>query len=162
MVLKLDQLIFHCLILTEKFHCCCTLSLLRRFFRRHWPELPDIFLKRAKVFSIIAKLATNFQSVFNLHLLWFYKKWVDFFQYSGNVSWFLTVSSQFPLCFHNLCTVSCKYSDAASGWAEWALAHPEFGRSVNPITTREADYAHHITTSPPGFENPAASLHINT
>ena len=38
-----------------------------------------------------------------------------------------------------------------------ALAHPEFGTSVNPITTRGADYAHHITASPPGFENPAAS-----
>ena len=48
----------------------------------------------------------------------------------------------------------------ASGWAEWALAHPEFGSSVNPITTMGggADYAHHITASPPGFENPAASL----
>ena len=27
-------------------------------------------------------------------------------------------------------------SDAASGWAGWTLAHPEFGSSVNPITTR--------------------------
>ena len=27
-------------------------------------------------------------------------------------------------------------SDAASGWAEWALAHPEFWSSGNPITTR--------------------------
>ena len=50
------------------------------------------------------------------------------------------------------------YSDAASGWARWALAHPEFGSSVNPITTRGADYAHHITSRTPGFENPAASL----
>ena len=48
--------------------------------------------------------------------------------------------------------------DAASGWAGWALAHPEFGSSVNPITTRGADYTQHITASPPGFENPAASL----
>ena len=48
----------------------------------------------------------------------------------------------------------------ASGWAGWALAHLEFGSSVNPITTRGggADYAHHITASPPGFENPAAAL----
>ena len=52
------------------------------------------------------------------------------------------------------------YSAAASGWAEWALAYPEFGRSVNPITTRGADYAHHITASPPGFENPAAALNL--
>ena len=50
------------------------------------------------------------------------------------------------------------HSAAASGWAGWALAHPEFGSSVNPITTRGADYAHHITASPPGFENPAAAL----
>jgi len=49
-------------------------------------------------------------------------------------------------------------SAAASGRAGWALAHPEFGSSVNPITTRGADYAHHITASPPGFENPTASL----
>ena len=49
-------------------------------------------------------------------------------------------------------------SDAASGWAEWALVHLEFGSSVNPITTKGADYAHHITVSPPGFKNPAASL----
>ena len=51
-----------------------------------------------------------------------------------------------------------KYSAAADGWAGWALGHPEFRSSVNPITTRGADYAHHITASPPGFENPAASL----
>ena len=50
-------------------------------------------------------------------------------------------------------------SAAASGWAGWDLAQPEFGSSVNPITTRGADYAHHITASPPGFENPVASLH---
>ena len=49
-------------------------------------------------------------------------------------------------------------SAAASGWAGWALVHPEFGSSVNPITTRGADYVHHITASPPGFENPAAAL----
>ena len=64
--------------------------------------------------------------------------------------------------FLNLCQEGVKkytyYSDAASGWARRALAHPEFGSSVNPITTRGADHAHHITASPPEFENPAASL----
>ena len=50
-------------------------------------------------------------------------------------------------------------SGAASGWAGWALAQPEFGSSVNPITTRGADDAHHVNASPPGFENPAASLY---
>ena len=54
--------------------------------------------------------------------------------------------------------VGIKDSAAASGWTGWDLAHPEFGSSVNPITTRGADYAHHITASPPGFENPAAAL----
>ena len=44
-------------------------------------------------------------------------------------------------------------SDAASGWAGWALAQPEFGSSVYG-----ANYAHHITASPPGFESPAAAL----
>jgi len=53
-------------------------------------------------------------------------------------------------------------SAAASGRAGWALAHPEFGSSVNPITTRGADYAHHITASPPRFEIPAASLQLIT
>ena len=38
------------------------------------------------------------------------------------------------------------------------LAHPEFGSSVNPIPTWGADYAHHITACPPGFENLATSL----
>ena len=50
-------------------------------------------------------------------------------------------------------------SDAASGWAGWALAYPEFGSPVNPIPTRGADYAHHISTCRPGFENITASLH---
>ena len=54
-------------------------------------------------------------------------------------------------------------SDAASGGAGWALAHPEFGSSVYPITsitTRGADYVQCITASPPRFENLAASLCI--
>ena len=54
----------------------------------------------------------------------------------------------------NVGDVKFSSSDAASRWAGWALAHPEFGSSVNPITTRGADYS-----SLPGFENPAASLH---
>ena len=49
-------------------------------------------------------------------------------------------------------------SAAASWWAGCALAHPEFGSSVNPITTRGADYAQRITASSPGFENLAAAL----
>ena len=50
------------------------------------------------------------------------------------------------------------YRDAARGGAGGAAAPPDFGRSVNPISTRGADYAHHSTTCPPGFLTLAASL----
>ena len=42
------------------------------------------------------------------------------------------------------------------------LSGGQGGLSVNPITTRGADYAHHNTASPPGFENPAAYLDSTT
>ena len=45
-----------------------------------------------------------------------------------------------------------------SGGAGGALAPPEFGSSINPIPAREADYAHHITGSTPGFENLTTAL----
>jgi len=32
-----------------------------------------------------------------------------------------------------------------------AKEHPEPGSSINPIPTRGANYAHHITACPPGF-----------
>ena len=51
---------------------------------------------------------------------------------------------------------SSQLSDVVSGWIGWVLE--EYGRSVNPILTRGADYAHHITACPPGFENLTASL----
>jgi hypothetical protein len=39
--------------------------------------------------------------------------------------------------FNHISFKSCILGSAAtSGWAGWALAHLEFGRSVNPITTR--------------------------
>ena len=45
--------------------------------------------------------------------------------------------------FENL--LEAIHSDANSWWAGWALVHLEFGVSVNPISTRGADYAHHST-----------------
>ena len=39
-----------------------------------------------------------------------------------------------------------------------ASASPIFDRSVNPISTREADYAHHSTTNPPEFLDLATGL----
>ena len=41
---------------------------------------------------------------------------------------------------------------------------PDFGRAVNPISTRGTDYAHQITTRPPRpdfdtFRHPCAMMH---
>ena len=44
-----------------------------------------------------------------------------------------------------------KYRPVASGGGAHAPP-PVFGRTVNPISTRGADYAHHSTTSPPDFQ----------
>ena len=49
--------------------------------------------------------------------------------------------------------------DAGGGGA---CAPPSFGISVNPIRTKGADYARHITTGPPIFLDDAASLKIFT
>ena len=50
-----------------------------------------------------------------------------------------------------------------AGWqAGRALAHMEFRVTFHPIQTREADYAHRITVSPPGFGNLAAPLNYIT
>ena len=69
-------------------------------------------------------------------------------------------SDERPLVATRFQIIRTHISDAAGGWAGWVLAHPEFGSSVHPIPTRGADYTHHITACPPGFENLTASLHI--
>ena len=38
------------------------------------------------------------------------------------------------------------------GGAGGAMAPPDFGRSVNPISTKGADYAHQIVLAPPDFQ----------
>ena len=38
------------------------------------------------------------------------------------------------------------------------MAPPDFDRSVNPISTRAADYPHHITTDPLGFSDLPTTL----
>ena len=46
------------------------------------------------------------------------------------------------------------------GGARCAMAPPDFGRSVNPITTRETDYLFpNITTGTPGFTDLPTALH---
>ena len=78
---------------------------------------------------------------------------------SWNWSWDIYYGPDGRARVHNNMYLAYYTSDAASRWAGWTLAQPEIGSSVNPITTRGADYAHHITASPPRFENPAASLY---
>ena len=67
----------------------------------------------------------------------------------------------FILDFDLLCSsrlTYCEVRPVVPGCAGCAMAHPDFGRSVNPISTRGADYAHHNIACPPGFENVTASL----
>ena len=47
-------------------------------------------------------------------------------------------------------------SGGGGGWG--ALAPLVFVQTVNPISTRGAYYAHHSTTSPPGFSDLATAL----
>ena len=47
-----------------------------------------------------------------------------------------------------------QYSAAARGWAPTR----NLGVQLTLLQPGGADYAHHITASPPGFENPAAAL----
>ena len=49
-------------------------------------------------------------------------------------------------------------SAATSGWAGWALAHPEFGSSVNPITTRGGRLCPPNNTCTPGFSDLPTTL----
>ena len=42
------------------------------------------------------------------------------------------------------------------------LSPPRISKFNYPYNNQGADYAHHITASPPGFENPAASLYSAT
>ena len=51
-----------------------------------------------------------------------------------------------------------RLSDAVSGWAGWALAHLEFGVSVNSFPTKGADYTHLFTACQPRFEILTSSL----
>ena len=45
--------------------------------------------------------------------------------------------------------VDKKSRPVVPGCAGCAMAHPDFGRSVNPISTRGSDYTHLITTGTP-------------
>ena len=58
-------------------------------------------------------------------------------------------------CINGLLHATCR--PVASMGAGGARAPPVFGRSVNPISTREAHYAHHITKFHPGFSDLASS-----
>ena len=72
-----------------------------------------------------------------------------------------SLSGKFKISFDS----SHKANSAAkmqTNFSEAAKAHPEFRSSVNPIQTKGADYAHHITACPPRFENRTASLNLQS
>ena len=52
------------------------------------------------------------------------------------------IASELEFLFSFLKSVN-DFSDAASKWAEWALAHPEFSSSVNPIITKRGRLCQH-------------------
>ena len=74
----------------------------------------------------------------------------------------------------NICVVLFFRSSESSAWsssssssgeeedgpvgAGGSMAPPDFDRSVNPISTRGADYPHHITTGPHGFSDLPTAL----
>ena len=53
---------------------------------------------------------------------------------------------------------NCRCRPVVHGCAGCAKAHPDFGRSVNPISTRGTDYAHLITTGTPRFSDLPTAL----
>ena len=64
-----------------------------------------------------------------------------------------------------LCKVYTTYGtrSVGAGGAGVAAVTPDFGRSVNPISTSGADYSHHITTPPPDFQTllrPCGTYHF--
>ena len=54
-------------------------------------------------------------------------------------------------------TESRQVRPVVPGCAGCTMAHPDFGRSVNPISTRGDEYARLITTGTPGFSDPPAA-----
>ena len=56
----------------------------------------------------------------------------------------------------------CGGQSGLSQTGDWGYFSPSvFGQTVNPISTRGADYAHHSTTSPPGFSDLGTALELN-
>ena len=77
--------------------------------------------------------------------------------------WLSRIIYPFNLSCHLLIPLYKEVRGVARGGegAEGARAPPEFGRSVNPIQIRGADYAPHTTSSPPGFKKLSTPLEVN-
>ena len=59
----------------------------------------------------------------------------------------------------NLADISFYYRPVVLGGAGDVMAPPDFGRSVNPISTWGIDYFHLITTGTTGFSDFPTALH---
>ena len=53
---------------------------------------------------------------------------------------------------------SCPFRDVVPEGAGGVMAPPDFGKSVNPISTRGTDYSHHITICHTGFSDLPTAL----
>ena len=61
----------------------------------------------------------------------------------------------------NMEQVYIVYTYLGDLWAGWAIAHPGFVKSINPVS-EEADCAPHITTCPPSFKQLPTSLSLSS
>ena len=66
-------------------------------------------------------------------------------KYSTDCNWLLAIYIYSSNSFIGLSFTQGRRNRVGRG----AIAAPDFGWSINPIPTREADYAHHITNAPP-------------
>ena len=64
------------------------------------------------------------------------------------------VNGEFENMFPSFLNINSDYicRPVVPGGARGTMATPDFGRSVNPISTKGADYSHQIILAPPDFQ----------
>ena len=60
----------------------------------------------------------------------------------------------------NISTPQYLVRGRGTGWAGWAITHPGFGRSVNPISTRGARLCPSNNTGTPEFSDLPTALYL--
>ena len=76
-------------------------------------------------------------------------------QYKCEVAMYQYQTALLSDCYDTLTTKIASHSsmsvDVGDGWVGWAIAHPDFGKSVNPISQRIAIMSKHISLAPKFF-----------